>query len=279
MSRIQQAFARARAENRAAFVAYVCAGDPDFDTSLEVCRALLANGVDILELGVPFSDPLADGQTNQLAAQRALEGGMTASRVFELVKRVREFSDAPIVFYTYYNLVFANGVDAYVGAAKAAGVDGILTLDLPPEEANEVMAAGDAHGVETVFIIAPTTPDERIARIAAATTGFIYYVSREGVTGVRDQVAANIPEAVARIRAKTKLPMVVGFGIGTRDQVAEVAAHADGVVVGSALVNCIRDHLTERTKIPAAIAARAADLSMGVARGARRNREIGDGDK
>ena len=267
MSRIQQTFARARAENRAAFVAYVCAGDPDFNTSVEVCRALLANGVDILELGVPFSDPLADGLTNQLAAQRALESGMTASRVFELVRRVREFSDAPIVFYTYYNLVFANGVDSYVRAAKSAGVDGILTLDLPPEEAGEVAAACKAHGLETVFIIAPTSPDERIERIAGVTTGFIYYVSREGVTGVRDQVAGNIPEAVARIRARTKLPMVVGFGIGTRAQVAEVAAHADGVVVGSALVNCIRDNLHDRSKIPAAIAARAADLTKGVGRG------------
>lgn len=266
MSRIQTAFARARAENRAAFVAYVCAGDPDFDTSLEVCRALLANGVDILELGVPFSDPLADGLTNQLAAQRALESGMTAARVFELVKRIREFSQAPIVFYTYYNLVFANGVDAYVRAAKAAGVDGILTLDLPPEESPEMAAACRAHGVDTVFIIAPTTPDERIETIAKATTGFIYYVSREGVTGVRDQVAGNIPEAVARIRARAKLPMVVGFGIGTRAQVAQVAAHADGVVVGSALVNCIRDGLKERAKIPVAVGARAADLAAGTKR-------------
>lgn len=267
MSRLQSAFARARADNRAAFVAYVCAGDPDFETSVEVCRALLSNGVDILELGVPFSDPLADGLTNQLAAQRALESGMTAARVFELVRRVREFSQAPIVFYTYYNLVFANGVDAYVRAAKAAGVDGILTLDLPPEEAGEVALACRTHSVETVFIIAPTTPDERIATIASATTGFIYYVSREGVTGVRDQVAGNIPQAVARIRARTKLPMVVGFGIGTRAQVAEVAAHADGVVVGSALVNCVRDHLGDRAKIVPAIAARAADLSAGVKRG------------
>jgi tryptophan synthase alpha chain len=266
MSRIQSTFARARAENRAAFVAYVCAGDPDFDTSLEVCRALLANGVDILELGVPFSDPLADGLTNQLAAQRALESGMTASRVFELVRRVREFSQAPIVFYTYYNLVFAQGVDAYVSAAQAAGVDGILTLDLPPEEAGEVSAACRAHGVDTVFIVAPTTPDERIATIAQATTGFLYYVSREGVTGVRDQVAGNIPEAVARIRAHASLPMVVGFGIGTRAQVAQIAAQADGVVVGSALVNCIRDNLGDRAKIAAVVGARAADLSAGVRR-------------
>jgi tryptophan synthase alpha chain len=266
MSRLADTFARCKAQNRAAFVAYVCAGDPDFDTSLAVCRALLDNGVDILELGVPFSDPLADGLTNQLAAQRALEGGMTAARVFELVRRIREFSATPIVFYTYYNLVFANGVDAYVREAQAAGVDALLTLDLPPEEAGEVTAACRAHGVETVFIIAPTTPDARIPKIAAATTGFLYYVSREGVTGVRDQVASNLPEAVARIRAQTKLPMVVGFGIGSRAQVAQVAAVADGVVVGSALVNCIRENLADRAKIPAAIAARAADLSAGTKR-------------
>ena len=264
MSRISDTFARARADQRAAFVAYVCAGDPDFDTSLDVCRALLANGVDILELGVPFSDPLADGLTNQLAAQRALESGMTASRVFDLVRRIREFSQAPIVFYTYYNLVFANGVDAYVRQAKDAGVDAILTLDLPPEESADVSAACARHGVGTVFIIAPTSPDERIAKIAQAATGFLYYVSREGVTGVRDQVAGNIAQMIARIRAHAKLPTVVGFGIGTRAQVAEVAAHADGVVVGSALVNCIRDHLGDRSKIVPAIAARAADLSAGV---------------
>jgi tryptophan synthase alpha chain len=241
-------------------------GDPDFDTSLAVCRALLDSGVDILELGVPFSDPLADGLTNQLAAQRALESGMTAARVFELVRRVREFSDAPIVFYTYYNLVFSNGVDAYVRAAKAAGVDGILTLDLPPEEAGEVRAACATHGVETVFIIAPTSPDERIAKIAATATGFLYYVSREGVTGVRDQVAGNIPQMLTRIRAHTKLPTVVGFGISTRAQVAEIAAVADGVVVGSALVNIIRDHLKDRAKIAPAMATRAADLAAGVKR-------------
>ena len=256
MSRLASTFARVRAQNRAAFVAYLCAGDPDFDTSLAACRALLASGVDIL-----------DGLTNQLAAQRALESGMPAARVFELARRLREASDAPIIFYTYYNLVFANGVEAYVRAAKAAGVDGILTLDLPPEEAGEVASACRTHGVDTVFIIAPTTPDARIAKIAAATTGFIYYVSREGVTGVRDQVAGNIPEAVARIRAHTKLPVAVGFGIGTRAQVRQVAAHADGVVVGSALVNCIRDNLGHRANIVPALAARASDLAVGVSRG------------
>ena len=267
MSRLASAFARARAEHRAAFIGYVCAGDPDFDTSLAIGRTLLGSGADILELGVPFSDPLADGLTNQLAAQRALESGMNASRVLELVRRLRaEFPAAPLVFYTYYNLVFANGVDAYIRAARAAGVDAMLTLDLPPEEAGEVLVAARAHGLETVFIVAPTTPDARIAVIAQATTGFIYYVSREGVTGVRADAAANIPEAVARIRAHTALPVAVGFGISTRAQVAQVAAHADGVVVGSALVNCIRENLGATAKITARLAAVTTDLVQGTRR-------------
>lgn len=266
MGRIAEVFQKCAAEKRAAFVAYLCAGDPNFDTSLAACRALVESGVDILELGVPFSDPLADGLTNQLAAQRALESGMTAAKVFELVRRIRGFTQVPVVFYTYYNLVFANGTEDYVRAAKDAGVDGLLTLDLPPEEADEMAAACRRHEVDTVFIVAPTTPAARIAKIAGAATGFIYYVSREGVTGVRDQVAGNIPEAVARIRAQTRLPVVVGFGISTRAQVAQIAAAADGVVVGSALVNCIRDHLGAPEKITAKLSAVAKDLVAGTRR-------------
>lgn len=264
MDRIAQAFDRARSEKRACFVAYLCAGDPDLETSVAACRAVIENGVDVLELGVPFSDPLADGLTNQLAAQRALESGMTGERVLELVRRIRGFSQVPIVFYTYYNLVFANGVDNYVRSAKEAGVDGLLTLDLPPEEAAEVQAACAKHGLKTVFIVAPTTPDSRLPKIAAAATGFIYYVSREGVTGVRDQVAGNIPEAMARIKGCTQLPVVVGFGISTREHAAQVARHADGVVVGSALVNCIRDNLTQKDRIAPALAAKAKDFALGV---------------
>ncbi len=266
MARIQDAFSRAATQRRAAFVAYLCAGDPDFDTSLAACRAVIASGADILELGVPFSDPLADGLTNQLAAQRALKSGMTAPRVFELVRRIRESSDVPIVFYTYYNLVFSNGVDAYVAEARAAGVDGLLILDLPPEEAGEAQAACRRHGVDTVCIVAPTTPDSRLPRIAAAATGFIYYVSREGVTGVRDKLAAGIPKAVARIRAHTGLPVAVGFGISTREQVAKVAALADGVVVGSALVNVIRDGLGALAGIGPSMARKVSELSAGTAR-------------
>jgi tryptophan synthase alpha chain len=264
MDRLAETFARVRSEKRAAFVAYLCAGDPDFDLSLAACRAVLEAGADVLELGVPFSDPLADGLTNQLAAQRALEGGMTTARVFELVRQLRERSQVPIVFYTYYNLVFSNGVENYVRAAKEAGVDGMLTLDLPPEEAGELLAACRKHDLKTVFIVAPTTPAARLPVIGAAATGFIYYVSREGVTGVRDQVATRIPEAVARIRQHTALPVAVGFGISTPEQVREVARSADGVVVGSALVNVIRENLDNRAGLPARLRIAAAGLVAGV---------------
>ncbi|MDD3180169.1 MAG: tryptophan synthase subunit alpha [Opitutaceae bacterium] len=264
MDRIAQAFARARAEKRAAFIAYLCAGDPDFDTSLAACRALIEAGIDVLELGVPFSDPLADGLTNQLAAQRALASGMTSARVFELVRRLRPLAPAlPIVFYTYYNLVFTHGVEGYVRQAQAAGVDGLLTLDLPPEEAGEMLAACRAGELRTIFIVAPTTSEERLQVICRAATGFIYYVSREGVTGVRGEMACDLPQSVARIKRHTALPVVVGFGVSTRAHVRQVAQAADGVVVGSALVNVIRDNLDNRPALPARLRAVAAELVAG----------------
>ncbi len=264
MDRLAIAFARARTENRAAFVAYLCAGDPDFDTSLAACRALLDAGVDVLELGVPFSDPLADGLTNQLAAQRALAAGMTNARVLELVRRLRESSEAPIVFYTYYNLLFSAGVDASVRAAREAGVDGLLVLDLPPEESGEFTVACTRHDMKIVRLVAPTTPEARLPRLCADATGFLYYVSREGVTGVRGDVASDIPQAVARIKAHTALPVVVGFGISTRDHVRTVARAADGVVVGSALVNIIAENLAEPARIAPRLRERAIDLIAGL---------------
>ncbi len=263
MSRIEQAFAKARAENRAAFVAYLCAGDPDLATSVEACRAVLEAGVDVLELGVPFSDPLADGLTNQLAAQRALESGMTSDKVLALVRAIREFSEVPIIFYTYYNLVFAQGSDAYAEKAKAAGVDGLLTLDLPPEEAVEHLAACEKHGLGTVFIVAPTTPDERLEIICQATTGFVYYVSREGVTGEQVSMAEGIRARVDAIKAHTELPVVVGFGISNADHVRTVAQAADGVVVGSAIVNCVAENLGDSAAISAALTAKMASLLEG----------------
>ena len=263
MSRIEKAFAKARTENRATFVGYLCAGDPDFETSIEACRALIEAGVDILELGVPFSDPLADGLTNQLAAQRALESGSTAEQVLKLVKRVREFSEVPIVFYTYYNLVFAQGSETYVERAKATGVDGLLTLDLPPEEAEEHLAVCKKHDMRTIFIVAPTTPDSRLDVICSSTTGFIYYVSREGVTGEQSSLAEGIRNRVDVIRQHTRLPVVVGFGISTSKHVHTVAQAADGVVVGSAIVNCIADNLGDAAKIGNALRLKMQALTEG----------------
>ena len=263
--RIANAFANARAENRAAFVAYLCAGDPDFETSIAACRAVIEAGVDVLELGVPFSDPLADGMTNQLAAQRALESGMTADRVLDLVRAIREFSEVPIVFYTYYNLVFAKGSEAYAEEAKAAGADGLLTLDLPPEEAGEHLAACEKHDLKTVFIVAPTTPDERLDIICKATTGFIYYVSREGVTGERASMSGDIAARVAAIQQHTELPVVVGFGISTAEHVQTVAQAADGVVVGSAIVNCIAHNLGDADATITALSDKVCTLTEGQA--------------
>ena len=259
--RIAKLFSSCKENGRAAFVGYVCACDPDFETSLLVCRNLLENGVDLLELGVPFSDPLADGLTNQLAAQRALEAGCVQEDVFRLVEEIRKFSDAPIVFYTYYNLVFSQGVQNYVERAKEVGVDGLLTLDLPPEEAEELIEASRELAMKNIFIIAPTTPKSRIPVIIKAASGFIYYVSREGVTGERDDLAGDLVERVEAIREHTELPVVVGFGISNANQVKEVAQASDGVVVGSALVNCISRNLADPDLAVKQIGEKAAELA------------------
>lgn len=262
--RIAKLFSSCKENGRAAFVGYVCACDPDFETSLRVCRNLLESGVDLLELGVPFSDPLADGLTNQLAAQRALESGCTQDDVFRLVEEIRKFSDAPIVFYTYYNLVFSQGVQNYVERAKEVGVDGLLTLDLPPEEADELLEASKELAMRNIFIVAPTTPKSRIPVITKAASGFIYYVSREGVTGERDDLAGDLVERVDAIREHTDLPVVVGFGISNANQVKEVAKASDGVVVGSALVNCISRNLADTDLAVKQIGEKATELAEGL---------------
>lgn len=264
MERIQSAFEKARIQGRSAFISYICAGDPDFETSVEICRELVAAGVDILEIGVPFTDPLADGLTNQLAAQRALESGSSHERVFDLVKKVREFGDVPVVLYTYYNLVFSQGIQNYVRNAMDAGVDGLLTLDLPPEEADDLLVACQNHGLANIFIVAPTTPDHRIPLIAKASSGFIYYVSREGVTGAQEKVASGLDAAVSRIKSHAEIPVVVGFGISSPEHVREVAQSADGVVVGSAIVNCIPENLEAPASIPTIIGQKARSLIGGL---------------
>jgi len=265
MDRIAAEFNRAQEEKRKSFVAYVCAGDPNPKTSLAVCKTLLDSGVHILELGVPFSDPLADGWTNQCAAQRALESGTTKADVLDLVREIRKTNDeVPLVYYAYFNQIFSQGVEAYLQEAYDAGLDAVLALDLPPSEAEGYLAACKKVGMKTVFIIAPTTPEKRIGEIADASSGFIYYVSREGVTGVRESLDSSLEEKVGIIKSNTDKPVVVGFGISKQSQVREVAEIADGVVVGSAIVNVIADNLEDESAMLATLGATVKDLSAGV---------------
>lgn len=235
-NRIDSTFARLRETQQKAFVAYVAAGDPNFETSLEIIKSLADAGADIIELGLPFSDPLADGIVNQMAAERALKSGMTTRRVIELIRRFRETHETPIVLFTYLNPVFTYGFEAFHADAAAAGADGILLLDLPPDEAalNSDLAIG--AGLKHIRLIAPTTPADRVKILAESAEGFIYALSRTGVTGAHGAPSANIAELVASISAHTAVPICIGFGISTPEQAAMVAECADGVIVGSAIV-------------------------------------------
>ncbi len=237
-NRIESCFKRLRTEKRTGFIPYICAGDPTLSRTVELSCALEKGGADILELGLPFSDPLADGIVNQLAAQRALAAGASVRGVLDCVREIRQTSQIPIVLYTYMNPIFQFGWDDFHGAAESAGVDGLLILDLPPEEDVSVPSTHLVH----IRLIAPTTPPERMQRITQAAQGFIYYVSREGVTGARDGVASSLGKSVASLRQQTSLPIAVGFGISTPAQAREVAQEADAVVVGSAIVAKIGEH-------------------------------------
>jgi tryptophan synthase alpha chain len=239
-NRIDQCFAALRARNEKAFIAYICAGDPDLCRTVDLALALEKTGTDILELGIPFSDPLADGLVNQLAAQRALEAGATVTGVLDCIRQIRTRSQIPIVLYTYLNPIFQFGFERFHREASNAGVDGLLILDLPPEE--DQPSAGPLH----IRLIAPTTPPARIEQICARAAGFIYYVSREGVTGVQSSVASSVGDQVALIRRHTMLPIAVGFGISTAEQAREVAQVADAIVVGSAIVQKINENAAMR---------------------------------
>ncbi|MBA3830796.1 MAG: tryptophan synthase subunit alpha [Chthoniobacterales bacterium] len=240
-NRIDACFEKIRGRGEQAFIAYIAAGDPSLARTVELVLALEKCGTDIVELGVPFSDPLADGIVNQLAAQRALEGGATVRGVLDCVRAVRQSSQVPIVLYTYLNPIFQFGFEKFHHAAAAAGVDGLLILDLPPEEErpNEMRSPNE---IRHIRLVAPTTPPARMAQLTAGAGGFIYYVSREGVTGEQTNVVASLGERIALIRARTDLPVAVGFGISSAEQVREVARVADAVVVGSAIVRQIAEH-------------------------------------
>jgi tryptophan synthase alpha chain len=242
MSRIDAAFRELRAAGRPGLVTYVTAGDPDLERGREILVRLARAGADVLEVGVPFSDPLADGPVIQRATERAIAAGSTLVKVLGMVSDVRSLVNAPIVIFTYANPILRMGLDEFVSRAKQAGVDGVLTLDVPPEESEPFRAALSRARIDTIFLLSPTTSAERIRRAAALGTGFLYGISRLGVTGMRDELADSARELAARVRGETGMPLALGFGLSRPEHVRAVGEIADAAVVGSALVNVIAEH-------------------------------------
>lgn len=240
MNRIDRTFQRTRAEGRAAFIAYITCGDPTLERTKQLVREFVSAGVDIVEFGVPFSDPMADGVANQEAAIRALKNGVTMADVLRAAHELRsEGVELPIVLFTYYNPVYAYGLDRFATDAARSGVDGILLVDVPPEESEECTSPLRERGIATIRLVAPTTDAARLPGIVESTSGFIYYVSRAGVTGERGKIESGLSDHVEAVRKLTDLPIAVGFGISTPDHVREVGSYADGVIVGSAIVRRI----------------------------------------
>jgi tryptophan synthase alpha chain len=242
MNRIVERFARLKREGKKGFVVYIGAGDPNLEATRQLGLAFDKAGVDVLELGVPFSDPLADGLVNQLAAQRGLESGTTPPKVLETVAQLRKESQIPVVLYIYFNLIHKVGLEKFIADAARAGVDGLLVLDLPPEESENYEALMSKAGLCNIYLVAPTTPEERIGLIVKRGAGFIYYVSREGVTGMQQKISDTIASMTGKIRANTDLPIAIGFGISNPEQAKTVAQYAEAIVVGSAVVNQIAEH-------------------------------------
>jgi tryptophan synthase alpha chain len=273
-TRIDTRFAELKREGRAALVTFITAGDPDLETSLAILRALPQAGADVLELGMPFSDPMADGPAIQMSSQRALKAGQTLKKTLDLVRAFRTGDDAtPIVLMGYYNPIYVYGVDRFLADAKAAGVDGLIVVDLPPEEDDELCLPALKAGLNFIRLATPTTDDARLPAVLANTSGFVYYVSITGITGSAAPDTAKVTSAVGRIKRHTRLPVAVGFGVRTAAHAAAIAAGADGVVVGSALVSALKASLDGNDKATAktttVVINLVAELARGV-RGARR---------
>ncbi|MBO6790610.1 MAG: tryptophan synthase subunit alpha [Dinoroseobacter sp.] len=249
MTRIDDTFARLKSEGKKAFVSYVMAGDPDLETSREIVHGLPAAGVDIIELGLPFTDPMADGPTIQLAGQRALDKGMTLDKTLDIARSLRATGNqTPIVLMGYYNPIYSRGVSKFLAQAKEAGIDGLIIVDLPPEEDSELCIPAQEAGLNFIRLATPTTDDKRLPKVLQNTSGFVYYVSITGITGAAEAQSADVAPEVARIKSHTDLPVIVGFGIKTPDAARDIASIADGSVVGSAIVN-----LVEQGKSPAEV--------------------------
>jgi tryptophan synthase alpha chain len=248
-TRITRRFDALKAEGRSGLVVFVTSGDPDYDTSVEILNGLADAGADLIELGMPFSDPMADGPAIQVSSQRALKNGQTLTKTIQSVRdyRTRD-SDTPIVLMGYYNPIYAYGVDAFLADATDAGVDGLIMVDLPPEEEGELCLPALNAGVNFIYLTAPTTTEERLPRVLEHASGFVYYVSITGITGAGSATSSDISAQLDRIRAMTDLPIAVGFGITTPEKAADIASVADAAVVGSAVVNIIADNLDDDGK-------------------------------
>jgi tryptophan synthase alpha chain len=273
-TRIDRRFADLKAQGRAALVTFLTAGDPDLETSLAILQALPAAGADVVELGMPFTDPMADGPAIQMSSQRALKAGQTLRKTLDMARAFRQADDAtPLVLMGYYNPIYIYGVDRFLRDAKSAGVDGFIVVDLPPEEDEELCLPALKAGMNFIRLATPTTDDKRLPAVLANTSGFVYYVSITGITGAATPDPAKVAAAVGRIKRHTSLPVAVGFGVRSAEQAAVIASCADGVVVGSALVNALKGSLDREEKPTAktvtAVINLVAELSRGV-RAARR---------
>lgn len=262
MSAIDLVFERCADEDRAAFIPFLMGGDPDLASLPRLLEALAAGGADLIEVGLPFSDPIADGPVNQRAATRALAAGASVAGILGAVATARQTVDVPIVLFSYYNPIRARGVELFAEQAASSGVDGVLCVDLPPEEAEETyLPALERNGLAPVFLLAPTSTTERMKRVGEVSKGFVYYVSRTGVTGERELLAKTLPKEVKRVRRKVDLPVAVGFGISSPEQVAAVGSFADGVVVGSALVRLVEEGGGDVERLAGRLDERVRELS------------------
>ena len=268
--RFDALFTRLSDEGRPALVTYIMGGDPDYETSLSIMRALPEAGADIIELGMPFSDPMADGPAIQMAGQRALENGQTLAKTLAMAKAFRETNaDTPIVLMGYYNPIYIYGVDRFLTDAKAAGIDGLIVVDLPPEMDDELCLPALAAGISFIRLATPTTDDQRLPAVLANTSGFVYYVSMTGITGAAIANTSAVGAAVNRIKGHTPLPVCVGFGVKTAEQAALIGRDADGVVVGTAIVQAIVNSLDAEGKATGDTVAAVATLVRGLADGVR----------
>ncbi len=276
-TRIDTRFADLKREGRAAFVTFVMCGDPDIETSLAIIKALPSAGADVIEIGMPFTDPMADGPSIQAAGLRALKAGTTLKKTLDVVRRFREGDSAtPIILMGYYNPIFIHGVDKFLSDAKTAGVDGLILVDMPPEEDHELCIPALKAGLNFIRLATPTTDDKRLPAVLANTSGFVYYVSITGITGSASADSAKVSQAVSRIKRHTALPVCVGFGIRTPEAAQTIASHADGVVVGTALVDAIRNSLDAENRATPKTVAAVADMVASLAEGVRGARQAAE---